>query len=279
MREFLLLVFFVGLFLAQLFIGALLILSFEKMVPAQWLQAFLPALRRQLRLRWPVAMIFLILFLARPLVFPWAHEARLHGSFQHSYFSSLSFALREALVFLIFFLLAWRLETRRQKTGAGALVLLLLAGSAFAVDWLMSLEPAWYSTAFGIVFLIACLLSSYSLALLRSREVPLRSRVDANVVHFVLIGVWCYLNFCQFLIVWSSNLPQEAAWYALRSQGNLRYFLNGLLILQLLLPMPSLLFKEVKESRKGTLFFAACSFTAQLGWAAWMILPLFREVL
>jgi hypothetical protein len=272
------LLFFLFIFGMQIFFGNLIILSFERMVPARWIRPLLPPLQKGLRLRWLWPLGLIGFFAARAPLFAWAHSDLLHGAFQHSYYAGTSFVFREIILMLIFFVLARRFERKKQDSGGFALVILLLGGSLFAIDWLMSLDPNWVSTAFGLVFLMSCVLTSYSLALLFS-SLPTAARVDMNTTHFALIGTWCYVSFCQFLVVWVSNLPAETHWYMSRNESWGGGLLKTSLCLQLLLPMPALLIQEIKESPRAGFFFAACSLLAQIGLTLWLLGPWMRGLL
>ena len=93
-----------------------------------------------------------------------------------------------------------------------------------AIDWAMSLEPHWFSTMYGFLFMIGQALMGLAVAIVdgaggcRPRR---RWRRVYNAGHFHDFGkllfaftmVWAYLSFSQFLIIWSANLPEEIPWY------------------------------------------------------------------
>jgi Ni/Fe-hydrogenase subunit HybB-like protein len=92
-----------------------------------------------------------------------------------------------------------------------------------AVDWVMSLDPHWFSTLFGFVFIVGNVLTALALmictlAFLRHRE-PLASLLKPSHFHdlgnlmMAFVVLWAYMALSQYLIIWSGNLPEEITWY------------------------------------------------------------------
>ena len=100
-----------------------------------------------------------------------------------------------------------------------------------SVDWMMSLDPHWFSTIFGLLFLIQQALAAIGFVLLlmasMSKTLPMSRIVRASDIHdygkFLLafVMVWAYFSFSQFLIIWSANLPEEIPWYLERDAQRL----------------------------------------------------------
>jgi len=118
---------------------------------------------------------------------------------------------------------------RMRTISAPGLVIFTVSTTFAFIDWVMSLEPHWYSTIYGLMFLIGQVLQALAfviavLILLSDRE-PLRTRLTAQ--HFHDLGnlmlaftvLWAYLSFSQFLIIWAGNLPEEIPWYLSRLRG------------------------------------------------------------
>ena len=134
--------------------------------------------------------------------------------------------------------------------------------SMAAIDWLMSLDPHWFSTIFGLyniagMFSAAVAAISVIVILLRRKEVF--PYVDAGHLHdlgkllFGFSTLWAYLWFSQYLLVWYSNLPEENTHYAVRMTGGITvlFFLNFLL--SWVLPFALLLGRNGKRSEKTLL--------------------------
>ena len=149
-------------------------------------------------------------------------------------------------------------DTRRFRVvSAPGLVFFILLMSLAAVDWLMSLNPHWYSTIYGLILVVGQGLSALSfavavLALLAPRE-PM-NRV-LQTVHFhdlgklmlALVMLWAYFSFSQFLIIWAGNLPEEIPYYLVRLQGGWKYFSLLLVVGHFGLPFCLLLSADLKK--------------------------------
>src|SRR5258706_517329 len=116
-----------------------------------------------------------------------------------------------------------------QGLSGGGLVLMGLTITFASVDWAMSLNPHWFSTIYGILFMVGQALSALSfmilLVALAGHEKPLDSVISRESVHdlgkllFAFVMLWAYISLSQFLIVWSANLPEEIPWYIRRLSG------------------------------------------------------------
>ena len=113
-------------------------------------------------------------------------------------------------------------------SGVG-LVLYALTVTFASVDWVMSLEPRWYSTIYGLLFMVGQALAAMAFSIivliwLSDRE-PLSDVVrpssfqDLGSFLLIFVMLWAYLEFSQFLIIWGGNLSGEIPWYLRRMQG------------------------------------------------------------
>jgi hypothetical protein len=126
-------------------------------------------------------------------------------------------------------------DTRRFRTVSAPGLLVYVITMTFAsVDWIMSLDPHWYSTIFGLIFVVSQGLAALALvisvlALLLNVE-PYATYLRPGL-HFLDLGklllafvmLWAYLSFSQLLIIWSGNLPEEITFYANRFRDGMQY--------------------------------------------------------
>ena len=129
-----------------------------------------------------------------------------------------------------------------------------------AIDWVLSLDPHWFSTIFGMLFMAGQGLSSMAfliaLLVLLSHRRPLSAVITARHMHdlgkFLLatVMVWAYFSFSQFLIIWAGNLPQEIPWYLERLNGGWQYIGLGLVVCHFALPFALLLSRDLKRNFK-----------------------------
>ena len=98
-----------------------------------------------------------------------------------------------------------------------------------SIDWVLSLNPHWFSTIFGLLFMAGQGLSSMAflitLMVLLSHREPMSRVLTHRHLHdlgkflLALVMVWAYFSFSQFLIIWAGNLPEEIPWYMVRMNG------------------------------------------------------------
>jgi hypothetical protein len=127
-----------------------------------------------------------------------------------------------------------------------------------AVDWLMSLEPHWYSTIFGVyVFAgggLAFLAALMVIALSFRRGGLLADSIHVEHYHdlgrwlFALVVFWAYIAFCQYLLIWYANLPEETMWFRHRLEGNWAWVSAALLFGNFILPFLLLISRAAKRS-------------------------------
>jgi hypothetical protein len=154
----------------------------------------------------------------------------------------------------------WTMAAARRLRGlsGGGLLLMGLTITFASVDWGMSLDPRWFSTIYGVLFMVGQALSALALCIvvlaLLGGEPPLARAVSAQVMHdlgkllFAFVMLWAYVNLSQFLIVWSGNLPEEIPWYIARWRGSWQAVALLLLLAHFALPFLLLLSRDVKRN-------------------------------
>jgi hypothetical protein len=191
----------------------------------------------------------------------------------------------------VFYLLAWSLvgvwywkqSTRQDETGDIAITLrmqywaplgLVLFGltlTFMAWDWIMSLDPVWYSTIFGVYFFAGCALAVFSSLILSVRFLQSRGLLlkSVTVEHFHDLGkflfaftfFWGYIAFSQFMLQWYGNIPDETEWFlhhgaSTVAPNDFSPVLILLLFGHFLIPFPGLLSRHVKRNPKVLGFWA-----------------------
>jgi hypothetical protein len=129
-----------------------------------------------------------------------------------------------------------------------------------ATDWVMSLDPAWYSTIFGMFFMISEMLSVMALMIVilcSLREFAPYDRIlgpeqlhDYGKLMLAFTMVWAYFSYSQWLIIWAGNLPEEITWYLDRIHGGWQTVALALVFLQFALPFLLLLSRELKRDAR-----------------------------
>ena len=205
----------------------------------------------------PMGVLFLPLGIWAASIYPWAA-----GRAPSLYLSMPMFWLRALGYFASWGLMAWAVrrpsaEGRayaavRPTFAAGVgLVAYFLSTSFAAVDWAMSLQPAWGSTAFGLIMIagqgVAAL--AWAAIVLSGRDVEKKALNDLGNLTLAFVMLWGYVSFSQFLIAFEGDLPDEVRWYVPREHGAWAGVALALVIVQFAAPFLLLLWRSVK--RKG----------------------------
>ena len=171
------------------------------------------------------------------------------------------------------------------KLGAAGLLLFVLTTSFAALDWFMSLEPDWYSTIYGALFIIDAGLIALAVGILTawSRRDSAAMREYATVESWTDLGnlllaftmVWAYFHFSQFLIIWSADLPVESVWYLKRGTGGWLAWANLVVVAHFLVPFFLLLSRPVRRTPDRLARVAAWILIAHLAHLFWMLAPAF----
>ncbi len=157
------------------------------------------------------------------------------------YLNRTFFYIRAALYFLVWILVSRKLFTNSVRQDASgdpaltvsshrvapvAMILFALTTTFAAFDWLMSLEPSWISTIFGVNFFAQCIVSMFAVTVLMGLSLRSRGHFHnaVNVEHFHDLGklmlgfliFWAYVNFSQYMLIWYASLPEETTYYHLR---------------------------------------------------------------
>ena len=226
-------------------------------------------------------------------LYVWAVHPSIHVN--AVYLNTQFFAIRTLVYFAIWVALAWRLRRlsllrdNESYSGKGpetfsglGLVLLVLTVSLSSVDWIMSLEPDWYSTIFGVLVMVAQGLAALSIGVVvlntaaAGNSVPGEAYHDLGNLLLLFILLWGYMAFSQYLVVWSGNLPEETAWYLHRRVGGWPWIASALILFHFAIPFFLLLFRSVKRKRQR-LYGVACGILAvHFVDCYWLIMPTFR---
>ncbi len=213
------------------------------------------------------------------------------------YLNGVFFSIRMALYFVVWIeLTRWfvkhsneqdqdgsaaRTVAMRKYAAPGMLVFALTA-TFFAFDALMSLDPHWFSTIFGVYFFAGCAIAVFSTLILGSLALergPLQGIVTVEHYHdlgkwlFGMVFFWGYIAFSQYVLIWYADIPEETVWYAHRSHHGWQYVSAILLFGHLLIPFGGLLSRHVKRNRAALGFWAAYMLLQHLIDIFWLVNP------
>src|SRR5262249_54611005 len=153
------------------------------------------------------------------------------------------------------------LPRRFRLLSAAGLVLYGLTITFASIDWVMSLEPHWFSTIYPVLFAVGQALEGMAFAvavlILLAARPPLSEvirpahRRDLGNLLLMFVMFWAYLSFSQFLLIWAENLPEEIPWYLRRVRGGWQWVAVLLILFQFGLPFLLLLSRDVKETPRS----------------------------
>jgi hypothetical protein len=249
-----------------------------------------------------MAVLFLPVALGLHQIFEWTHtEVVLADPILRQkmpYLNVPFFLVRTALYFAVWSGLAYLLSgwSRAQDAGyvtgserkfrlvSGPGILLYAVCATFAsVDWIMSLDPHWFSTIFGLLFMIQHGLATLAFTILMlsllSRTEPMSKVIKPINVHDVsklmlaFVMIWAYFNFSQFLIIWSANLPEEIPWYIARLSHGWEWVSLFVLVGQFFLPFFLLLSRDLKRHASRVAYVAAFVLVMRYVDFYWNLMP------
>jgi hypothetical protein len=200
---------------------------------------------------------------------------------------------------LSFLLSKWSKETdspnapdnsQRFKAVSGpGLILYGFTISFAAIDWVMSLDPSWISTIFGLIILIGEVLSAMCFAVVVERILydykPMSDLLKPDFVHdhgkwmLTFIMVWAYFSFSQWLIIWAGNLPQEITFYLRRLSGGWSAIGLILIFFGFVAPFAMLLSRPFKRNIRKLVWLAVWLMLIRYLDLFWIIEPNFSKTL
>jgi len=181
-------------------------------------------------------------------------------------------------------------NTQRFKVVAGpGLILYGFTISFAAIDWIMSLDPSWISTIFGLIILIGEVLSAMCFAVVVERILynykPMSEMLKPDFVHdhgkwmLVFTMVWAYFSFSQWLIIWAGNLPTEITFYLKRITGGWGIVALILALLGFCVPFTILLSRSFKRDIRKLVWLAIWIILIRYLDLFWIIEPNFSKTL
>jgi hypothetical protein len=249
-----------------------------------------------------LALLFVPLLFGMDDLFHWSHAgaAKLDPLLLHKqpYLNVKFFVLRTVVYFAIWSALAlWfgrlsrlqdttgdhELTRRMRRASPPALLLFALSVTFFAFDWLMSLEPKWYSTIFGVYFFAGSAMAFFAffaLAVIAARRNGLLVEVvttehqhDIGKLLLTFVAFWAYMAFSQFLLMWYANLPEETSFFAQRYVGSWLTAGAVLIFGHFLVPFFLLLSRAAKRNAKALAALSVWLLAMHLLDLYWLVMP------
>jgi hypothetical protein len=236
----------------------------------------------------------------------WINEAQAHAiDFKRPMLNPSAFAIVGIVCFAIWGFYTWRLNAlglkrdsepesetpkwikRMENLSGPGIVVYAITMSAAVIYWVMSLDPTWYSSVYGLLFLVGqgylVLAFGIIVVLSLSQGEPYKTILRQTEQHdlgkftfaFVMLNI--YLAFSQFLIIWSGNLPEEIPWYQDRILGGWGVIVTFDFLFHWLIPFTLLLSRDLKRNKKRLVLVCQWMVFARAFDLFWLIEPNFPD--
>jgi hypothetical protein len=267
-----------GFYLTSLAVSAIFFLATQRLSGARW-SAALRRVPEALMAVLPFGAVVMIgVFFARETIYGWSrpdaflHESALAGKV--SYLQPPFVFLRLVIALSLWGIFAWLFRktslAQDEKPGFGmrhhrrlnryAAAFLLVFAPSFTVgsyDWIMSLEPGWFSTMFAVYVFAGTFvqgIAAITLAVVVLRErgafgdtVSDQQLHDLGKMLFAFSTFWAYIWTCQYLLIWYGNIPEEAAYYAKRTSAEWLFVFGFNFVINWVVPFAALLSARAKQ--------------------------------
>jgi hypothetical protein len=256
-------------------IGALVLLLMVRLIPGTWREELEPPAQAMCLLLPLVLLAALPILLGAGALFPWAGVTR--EGFQDVYLTRGFFAVRTLLFLGVLGTIAVLVATRpawSTPIASIGLIVIVLLDTLFAVDWIMSLEPDFHSSGFGLYVLsiqVTIALAILIIVRLSTGRAGAKLQILAGLLLTALL-FWAYFAFMQYVIIWSGNLPKVVAWYQHRGTG----LWSVAEIIMCALGLAPMLLLFLPAARRSSAWLCALSGAVLLGKAvevAWLVMP------
>jgi hypothetical protein len=245
------------------------------------------------------------LILGKPILYVWADQAAVHAdhvlAHKAAYLNPTFFAIR-----LVFYFGFWTLLTRyffkssvkqdrsggdeivasMHRVAAPAMIVFALTLTFCAIDLLMSLDPKWFSTIFGVYYFASAVLGINSTLALTVMWLQKQGRLvnaittehfhDIGKMMFAFTIFWAYVAFSQFLLIWYANVPEETLWFKERFAHSWGNYSWCLLFGHFVIPFFGLLSRHIKRNRKTLAFWAIWILAMIYLDMYWLVMPTMR---
>ena len=236
----------------------------------------------------------------------WINEVQAHAiEFKRPMLNPTAFVVTGLVCFAIWGFYTWRLNVlglerdaaspattpewikRLENISGPGIVVYAITMSAAVIYWVMSLDPTWYSSVYGLLFLVGQAYGVLALSIIvvisLSKAEPFKTILRQTEQHdlgkftfaFVMLNI--YLAFSQFLIIWSGNLPEEIPWYLDRIRGHWGVIITLDFLFHWLIPFTLLLSRDLKRNKKRLVRVCQWMVFARAFDLFWLIEPNFKD--
>jgi hypothetical protein len=249
-----------------------------------------------------MAVLFIPIVLGMHSLYEWSHEGITETdpiiAAKALYLNTPFFLARQVVYFVVwgllgFLLTRWsaehdrtgdpRLLKRMESLSGGGLVIYFLTVTFAMVDWTMSVNPHWFSTIWGMLYVGGQGLSAFAFGIcvlvMLAHHAPLNRVLTSHHFHdlgkflFAFLMLWAYLSFSQFLIIWSANIPEEIPHYLNRWENTWKFLSIFIVVGHFMVPYALLLSRDLKRNYNKLRIIATWLLVARVAEYYWHIMP------
>ncbi|MEO8034808.1 MAG: hypothetical protein ABI837_10280 [Acidobacteriota bacterium] len=290
------------LFWFQIVAGSLAVLCLQYVTGGEWGVLIRRPLGASARTMILMAILFLPIAFGVHSLYPWTAghlvAAKESIRFKSGYLNVTAWWIRSAVYFALWILWAWRIrylsldfaksrspytELARRKWSAGGLLMMVLTLTFASIDWAMSLEPTWYSTMYGITFLVSCALAAFAFVtffLTRLADTLPMSNIlrprhlrDLGNLMLAFVMFWAYTSFSEYLLTWYANLKEEIPHYLARQHGLWGAIAILIIVFHFFLPFFLLLMRSIKDRASTIAFVTVVILVMRYIATYWLVAP------
>jgi len=287
-------------------VGSLALLMLQHLTGGAWGLVIRRVLEASTRTFPLLVLLFIPVAIGLKHIYPWTDAAVMNSTpalqKKTSFLNPSFFILRAFVYFAIWSALAMALNwlslqqdraasrevrKRMQMISGPGLVVTIICITFAAIDWVMSLDPSWYSTIYGLIFVASWALSALAFTILimnwLSAREPMNTVVQPRHSHdwgnltLTLVMLWTYFAFSQYLLIWSGNLPEETTWYVARKHGGWGAIALAVVIFQFAFPFLMLLSRATKKNAQRLAMLAALILVMRIIDVIWLIEPTYSR--
>jgi hypothetical protein len=282
------------MYILSISLGCLGLILLHNLVGGGWGTLVRPYLEAGSRLLPILALLFIPIFIGFHKLYPWAHDHSALIEAKKLYLNQTFFWFRAVLYFVLWtsFTLYFNKkgvlpegspEQSKNKGLSGvALILFFLSVTFASIDWVMSLDPFWYSSMFGVLQVAQSLMSTFSLLIILvalsvgpdvEKEISIEHLHAMGKFLFMSVMFWAYISFSQLLIIWAGQIPEETVWYYHRFKNGWKIIAFALISLQFFVPFFILLSRKIKRKLHQVTKVAVWLLVMRVFEEIWIIRP------
>lgn len=270
------------LFWAGLPVGALFLVLTHGLTGGEWGLTLRPALFAMLRATPLLPLLLIPALVGARHIYPWA------AADEHGWLGLPEFAGRAVIYVVLWNAIALGAMRRMRPDGWlppgfawPSLILLFASTTLAAFDWLMSLEPHWTSTIYGLVvsagWTIGALAAAIALAAFYLPPFTEDALDTPARILLALVYLWAYLSAVQLIVIWESDLAHEIPWYLRRSADGWQWVALGVAFGEFVVPFVALIWRPLRRSRRAVLTVALVVLASHAAETWWLTVPDFTR--